>query len=150
MIKKAIATTAAGVLLVGALAVNAGAADGDPGTAPGGESVAQGRHPVLRGAIRVAAAAAAETIGVEPSALREAVRGGQTVGEFAESQGVDPDEVEQAIADALTARIDQALAEGKISENRAAKARDRVATFADRIVNGHPRQAGVADAAPVG
>ena len=100
--------------------------------------------------IRVAATAAAETIGVEPSALREAVRGGQTVGAFAEAHGVDPDDVEQAIADALAARIDQALAEGKISEARAAKAKARVGTFADRIVHGLPGQGGATEAAPAG
>jgi hypothetical protein len=143
MIKKVFATTAASVLLVGAVATTAGAASDDTDTkpAPAGEPATNGRHPILRGAIRLSVKTAADTIGVEPSELRDAVRSGQTIGEFAQSKGVEPDRVEAAIVDALTARIDQAVAAGKVPEERATKAKEKVSTFADRVVNGLPKRA---------
>jgi hypothetical protein len=153
MMKRAFATTAASVLLVGAVGTAAGAAtngDGGDAKSPATSTQSAGgqRHRVLRGAIRLAVKTAADTIGVEPSALREAVRGGQTIGEFAQSKGTSPDAVEHAIVDALTARIDAAVKDGKVAEARAAKAKERVSQFAERIVTSHPRRAQGASAAP--
>jgi hypothetical protein len=144
--KQALATvTAAGVLSLGAVGT-ASAASNDPGT--GGQPAAQGqtqdraaRQGVRRGAIKVAAEAAAAKIGVEVAALKEAVKGGQSVGAFAESKGVSADSVVEAVVQALNGRIDQAVADGKVDEARAAKAKERVPEFAQRLVSTVPKRA---------
>ena len=90
--RKVLATIGIGI---GALGVGAvlpvGAQEGPP---PATEHHRPGR-PAVRHALRIAA----ETIGVEPSELREALRDGKSVSEVAEEHGVDP----QAVIDALVA-----------------------------------------------
>jgi len=149
--KKFFATVvAAGVLTLGA-AGTAFAAENGPGAPSSDTPAAQeqnqsssqnrGAHRgVRRAAIRVAAQAAAATIGVEVAELRDAVTGGQTVGAFAESKGVSADSVVTAVAEALDARIDQAVTDGKVDEARAAKVKERVPQFAQRLVNTVPKR----------
>jgi hypothetical protein len=150
MIKKALATTTVAVLLMGAAATAAGAASDGPDTstdpAPAVSANGARGHHLVRRAIRLSVKTAADTIGVQPAALRDAVRGGQTIGEFAQSKGVDPGDVEQAIVDALTARIDQAVKDGKVPEERAAKVKERLSTFAHRVVTSHPKARAAAPA----
>ena len=143
--KKALATvTAAGVLSLGAVGT-ASAASNDPGTGdqPAAQSQPQdraARQGVRRGAIKVAAEAAAATIGVDVAALKEAVKGGQTVGAFAESKGVSADSVVVAVTEALNGRIDRAVADGEVDAARAAKVKERVPQFAQRLVNTVPKR----------
>jgi hypothetical protein len=142
--------TAAGLLTVGAAGA-AFAAENGPGTPSRDTPAAQeqtqfpsqsgGAHRgVRRAAIKVAAQAAAATIGVEVAELRDAVRSGQTVGGLAESKGVSADSVVSAVAEALDARIDQAVTDGKVDEARAAKVKERVPEFARRLVNTVPKR----------
>jgi uncharacterized protein YidB (DUF937 family) len=138
------AVTTAGLLTLG-LAGTAFAAGGDGSTngasAPTTQT-AKGKvgHRIARRALRVAVKTAADTIGVSPKDLIVAVRGGQTVGEFATSKGVDPKTVEDAIVKALDDRIDQAVADGKLDATRGAKLKARVPTFAHRVVTTHPKR----------
>jgi hypothetical protein len=67
------------------------------------------------------------------------VRSGQTVAEVAESKGVNPDDVAQAIVGALTEAVDRALSEGRISEERAARIKERLPTLAERFMNHEPK-----------
>ncbi len=123
-------TIAAGVLT---LAAGAAVADpaGDPNGAPA-PAAARGHHPrALAEALKVAA----DTIGVSTDELREAVQGGQTVAQVAQSKGVDPQRVIDAIVAAATQKIDQALADGKIDEPRAAELKRKLPQIADRLVN---------------
>jgi hypothetical protein len=147
--KKFLATvTAAGLLTLGA-AGTAFAAENDPGTAssdqPAGQEQNQtqnkGTHRgARREAIKVAAAAAASTIGVEVTELKDAVKGGRTVGALAESKGISADSVVEAVVQALNDRIAQAVTDGKVDEARAAKVKERVPAFAQRFVNTVPRR----------
>jgi hypothetical protein len=149
--KKFLATiTAAGLLTLGA-AGTAFAAGNDPGTASGPQPAAQdqtqspsqnwGAHRgVRRGAIKVAAEAAASTIHVDIAQLKDAVKGGQTVGAFAESKTVSADAVVEAIVKALDDRIDRAVVDGKVDEPRAAKLKGHVLRFAQRFVNTVPKR----------
>jgi uncharacterized protein YidB (DUF937 family) len=132
------ATTAALALVVGGAGVAAAQTDTSSGS--GSTTNEARRHHPRRHAIRIAARASADTIGVTVEELREAVRGGQTVAAFAESKGVDPDQVEQAIVAALTEAIDRAVSTGRISEERAAALEERLPTFADRFVHHEPKQ----------
>jgi hypothetical protein len=150
-IKKSLAAvTVAGLLTVG-VAGTAFAAPSDPGTAtsdtPAGQTQTQTQtqdrathRGVRRDAIKAAAQAAASTIGVEVAELKAAVKGGQTVGAFAESKGVSADSVVTAVVEVLNGRIDQAVTDGKVDEARAAKVKERVPEFAQRLVNTVPKR----------
>lgn len=68
---------------------------------------------------------AADTIGIAAEDLRDAIESGSTIGEVATENGVDP----QAVIDALVAdkqeKLDQAVADGRLTaEEAAAKAAD--------------------------
>ena len=127
--KKLIAAlTAAGLLSVGAIGT-AGALEPAAGsdTAPEGH---RGPAPASRtpGGAPHRRRAAAATIDVQVTELRDAVRGGQTVAAFAESKGADPDHVEQAVVDALNGAIDKAVTAGRIDRRpcrRTPRARSR-------------------------
>ena len=144
------AVTLAGLLTVG-VAGTAFAAPSDPGAAssetPAGQTQIQtqtqdraAHRGVRREAIKAAAQAAASTIGVDVAELRAAVKGGQTVGAFAESKGVSADSVVTAVVEVLNGRIDQAVTDGKVDEARAAKVKERVPEFAQRLVNTVPKR----------
>lgn len=156
MRKTLVALTAA-TLAVGGLALMApaGAATthqaGDPSsssdssssTEPGASSQPSDQavkrpHPIAR---RIAARSAAESIGVPIDELRAAVVGGQTVSEFAEAQGADPTAVQSDVVAGLNEAIDRAVTSGRVSEERAAKAREHVDEFAEKLMTSLPRKA---------
>ena len=80
--------------------------------------------------------------------LREAVRGGQTVAAVAESKGVNPDDVAQAIVSALTEAVDRAVSEDRITEERAATIKERLPTLAERFMNHEPKARPAGDTQP--
>jgi hypothetical protein len=88
--------------------------------------------------------AAAEAIGIEVDALREALQGGQTIAEVAEANGVAGDDVVAAMVADAEERLAQAVADGRITQEQAD---ERTADLESRItalVNGelplrHPR-----------
>ena len=78
---------------------------------------------------------AAETIGIEPEELREALRDGQSIAEVAEANGVAPDAVVVALVDAGDAAIDEAVANGRMDEERAAELRENLPEHAQILVD---------------
>lgn len=97
---------------------------------------------------------AAETIGIEPSALLAALRDGQTVAEVAEANDVDPSAVVDAIVAAHMERLDQAVEDGSLTQEEAdeiaAAMEERVTAFVDGELDrsplwGHPGLWGFAD-----
>jgi hypothetical protein len=136
--------TAAGLLVVAAATAAVAQDDGDttPTTTTGAPSGDRQDRPlgVRRAVHRIAARTAAEEIGVSVQELRDAVLGGQTVAAYAEAQGKDPAAVEAAIAAALTAKVDEAVANGRITAERAATVKDHADEIADRLVNSLPRR----------
>ena len=78
---------------------------------------------------------AADTIGIESSALLAAMRDGQTVAEVAEDNGVDPSAVVDAIVAAQRERLDQAVEDGELTQEeadaRAADLEERVTAFVE-------------------
>jgi uncharacterized protein YidB (DUF937 family) len=146
--KKLIATlTAAGLLSLGGAGIaaaqdNGGASsNATPTTQPKAKGAQKAEYRKIRRAARRAALeAAAKAIGVDVKTLRQAVRGGQTIAEFAQSKGVDPSTVVTAIVRAIDAKIDRAVKDGKITEARAAKLKARVPQLADRFVNHVPKR----------
>jgi len=131
----------AGVALAGAVTAGtariAVAAEGE-GDAATPDAPATAEHHPRRALRHAIAGVVTETLGVERAQLREALRGGQSMAEYATSLGQDP----QAVADALVAaageRIDTAVANGRITAERGeelkAKVPERVATLLQRHV----------------
>ena len=128
---------------VGALTVGGGTAAfaaGGTGSGGGSAAVAEGgerAHPLRQG-LRTAFTAAADTLGLTTQELREQMKNGpQSIAGVA---GDQTDEVIAAIVAALSARIDEAVASGNVSSERADQAKSRLPGLADRMVNRVPGQ----------
>jgi hypothetical protein len=130
----------AGVALAGALTVGtagvAFAADGstDTTTAPSAQTAR--RHPLLRAEIRRAGAkVVADTLGVTRQELRDALKGGQTISQYATSLGKDPQTVVDALTKAATDKLDQLVADGTITQERADKVKANLPARIDKVMN---------------
>lgn len=125
------AVALAGAVTAGTAGV-AFAADGGTGTATDAQTQLQ--HP--RRAARALGTVVANTIGIERSALRDGLRNGQSIAEIAQANGVDPQVVIDAALAAINGRVDQAVANGRITAERGdsikAKAAERAPTFVNR------------------
>jgi len=133
----------AGVTAVGIFTVGGGsaalAADSDA-SARSGTATADGVHH--RGARRIAIGtafmAAADTLGTTPQQLRAEMRGGpQSIATIA---GEQAGAVKDAIVAALSAKVDDAVANGNLSSERAEKVKSRLSQVAGRSVNRVPGQ----------
>ncbi len=93
-------------------------------------------HFGRRGHLIVGLEVAAEAIGIERSALIDALQNGQTIAEVAAANGVATQTVIDALVNAHQQKLDELVANGSITAEEAA---ERAATAADRItefVNG--------------
>ena len=72
---------------------------------------------LLRGGLRIAA----EALGMTPAELRDELRDDRTVAEVAEERDVPLGDVVDALVAAATERIDAAVADGSLDEERAAR-----------------------------
>ena len=79
--------------------------------------------------------AAAEALGTTPEAVTDALADGTSIAEQAEAAGVDRAVVADAIRGVLSARIDAAIADGRMTEERAAKVREHLDGAVDRILD---------------
>lgn len=83
--------------------------------------------------------AAADAIGIDVDALVTALRDGQTIGEVAEAHGVASDDVVAAMVADAEAHLDQAVADGRLSDEEADEIRADLPTrIADLVENGPP------------
>ncbi|MBI5947674.1 MAG: hypothetical protein HY875_06025 [Chloroflexi bacterium] len=85
----------------------------------------------LRGAIKTAA----ETIGIEPQELAGALKGGQSIADVASANGVDPQTVVDALVAQASAKLDEAVANGRISEEKAAEIKSGLPERMTELVN---------------
>ncbi|MGH8924520.1 MAG: hypothetical protein ACRDWA_07800 [Acidimicrobiia bacterium] len=80
---------------------------------------------------------AATTIGITEADLVEALRGGQSVAEVAEENGVEVQAVIDALVAEVNSRVDEAVANGRLDEDRAAEIKanavDRVTDFVNGV-----------------
>ncbi|MCZ7527192.1 MAG: hypothetical protein M5U14_12900 [Acidimicrobiia bacterium] len=79
---------------------------------------------------------AAEAIGIDVADLAEAVRGGQTIAEVAQANGVDPNAVVAALVAATEDRIDEAVADGKLTQEEADEKKAALTERMTDVVNG--------------
>jgi hypothetical protein len=140
-IKKLVATVAlAGAATVGTAGA-AFAADASGSGASDPSALAGKRHPGLRRAVRRGAVTViTDTLGVSREDLRAAVKGGQSISEYATSLGKDPQAVKDALVNAANTKLDQLVADGKLSPERANTIKGKVPGRVDTLVNRHRGQ----------
>jgi hypothetical protein len=86
--------------------------------------------------------AAARTIGMSGADLRAQLADGQSIADLASARGITPDQVVQAVVADASARIDQAVAAGRLPSRRAAWARSNLPGWANGLVHGDPAPVG--------
>jgi uncharacterized protein (DUF433 family) len=90
---------------------------------------------------RAAGKTTADVIGISAAELAQELKSGKTIAEVAAAHGVDPQTVIDALAAKANEKIDTALSNGKISEERAARAKERLQSAITRRVNeGHRKR----------
>ncbi|MFI5045454.1 MAG: hypothetical protein ACHQIG_00200 [Acidimicrobiia bacterium] len=128
--KQLIATVAlAGAVTAGTAGVAFAADSGS--TTPSTPS-AQAHHPRLR---RALGGVVADTIGISRADLRDALKGGQTIGEVAQAHGVAGKAVVDAVVAAVDSRVDQAVANNRITADRGATIKTKVAEKAPQLLD---------------
>lgn len=78
---------------------------------------------------------AAEVLGVDEADLREQLADGATLAEVAEDEGVDPDEVVDALVESATERVEEAVDDGAIDEEQADRILDDLPARVDDLVH---------------
>lgn len=129
----------AGVALAGALTVGtagaAVAADGSSGAATD-PSAQAARHPGLRAKVRKGAIqVVTDTLGVSRQELRDALKGGQTLSQYTTSLGKDPQTVVDALTNAANTKLDQLVADGTITQERADTVKSKLPARIDKLMN---------------
>src|SRR6478752_4709565 len=94
-------------------------------------------HPKLRAFARQEFRLAADTIGIPATDLRDAVKGGQSVAEVAEAHGVSADTVVNAVVGDIDAKVDRAVTNGKITQERADTIKERAPERVTKLVDAH-------------
>ena len=90
---------------------------------------------------------AAQAIGIEVDALREALRSGQTMAEVAQANGVEVQVVVDAIVADISARIDEGVANGRLTQEEADEKKAELPERVTARVNGE-RPEGAPDGPP--
>ena len=138
-IKKLVAgATIATTLGVGALTMTGAGAATTPGTkAPAATAKAKGHHKARRAIRRQAIEISAKTIGITRQQLVTELKAGKSITEVATEHNVDPAKVSGALTDAANARIDKAVANHKLTAERAAKLKARVPQAVAKAMTAH-------------
>ena len=80
--------------------------------------------------------AAATYLDLSEAELRDALRGGQTLAEIAVAQGKTDDGLEQALLQAATERLDEAVVDDRLTEERRQEILENLPDRIDDLVNG--------------
>ncbi len=82
---------------------------------------------------------AADLLGLEPRELKEELQSGKSLAEIAQEKGVTQDTLIEKIQAALTANLDQAVADEKITAETAAKIKENLTQrITDMVTRQHP------------
>lgn len=96
-----------------------------------------GRHG-RRGLVPGGTEVLEDVLGLTAEEIRAGLAEGKTLSELAEEQGVPVDDVADALVAEATERIDQAVTDGKIDEDRAAQAKEHLEDMVDRALEAEP------------
>ncbi len=117
---------ATGVVAVTSPILAGAATVGEPSASDGGAHV----RDRARQAFKAGLEAAATTLGMSTDTLRSELHAGRTAGQIAEDAGVSRDALAEAIVAALAARLDAAVATGRLTQ---AEADARQAALAAKV-----------------
>jgi DNA-binding CsgD family transcriptional regulator len=91
-------------------------------------------HHQHRGAVREAFAASAGYLGLSRSELLSRLREGKSLAQIAEAQGKSVEGLKQAIRGAIVARLDSAVASGRLTEAKKQRLLERLDAVIDDLV----------------
>ena len=97
----------------------------------------KGGHARVRNLLGQGLKVAADKIGISVEDLRAELKDGKSIADVAAEHNVSVDDVKQALTDAATARINQAVSNGRITQDQADKIEQRLPTAIDKLVNHH-------------
>jgi hypothetical protein len=131
---------AAGIALAGALTVGtagaAFAADSSGGATTTPSAQAPKGHPAIRARVRRGAAKViSDTLGVSRQDLRTALKGGQTISQYAGSLTKDPQTVVDALNKAANDKINQLVTKGTLTPDRATAIKNKLPARIDTLMN---------------
>lgn len=139
--RRTMTTALAGLALAFTIGLGAPAASAAPAAiqvqAPAEAPAAAARVAhVSRGALaRMLIRATAELTGAELSAVRQALRDGQSLAEFAAANGSSGEAVVQAVVARARERLDKAVENGRITQEQAEELIQRLTERATELVN---------------
>jgi hypothetical protein len=122
-----------------------GGAQRGPGQHPGGPP-GQGQNPGERRGgppgpeMRGGGMLAANVLGLTPEQLRAEMQAGKTLAEVAQAHGMSRDDFKSKLIAAQKARLDQAVANGRLTAEQAQQVADRFAANLDRMLDIKPGQ----------
>jgi hypothetical protein len=93
------------------------------------------RHPGPGHRLEVATGLA-EILGMEPDEMAEALRSGESLADLAEANGVDPQDLVDAMVTEVEERVDSALEADRIDEEKAAEILENATERAEDVVSG--------------
>jgi hypothetical protein len=79
--------------------------------------------------------ALADAIGITPDELKAGLKDGTSIAAQAQAKGVDRQVLEDLLTTRMTARIDQAVTDGHLTADQAAKAKEHIGQMVDRILD---------------
>ena len=100
----------------------------------GGNGRRGGGRQMLQRLARMELDVAATAIGVAPDVLRRAVDDGRSISAFAADAGVPRERVVDAVVRDANAKVDLAVADGRIAPDRASMLRNRLPNWAEQLV----------------
>ena len=121
-----------------------GAAGGTGGAVGAGAAADATGRPGLQLLLPVALAAAARTIGVSAADLQAQQAAGRSMADVAADHAVPTQAVVDAVVTDASARLDQAVAGGRLPARRAERGRGRLPQWARQVVTTPGTSAGVA------
>ena len=136
--KKFLATAAIGVgLVAGSVGIATVLPSGVAGAQTSTSSATANRPHARRHLRREEFKVAADTIGVPPAELLSDLKAGQSVADVANAKGVPVETVVNAIVQDASQRVDQAVTNGKLTQEQADKIKAALPARVDKAVNHH-------------
>jgi hypothetical protein len=107
------------------------------GEAPlGGEGHGPGGRDGFRGAVQAGLDTVADALGLSEDDLRAELRDGKSIADIAKDKGVSVDSLVTKLVDAAGKKIDQAVTDGKLTQDQATKLKDGLQDAVTAMVNG--------------
>lgn len=108
------------------------------GGGPRGGSLHRGRLGPGGGLLFGGPDAAAKYLGLDAAALRDKLASGKSLADVAKDQGKDVAGLEQALVDAARSRLDQAVADNRLTEQQRQSILDRLKSRVADLIAGKP------------